>query len=233
MRKLTTIEFIKRAKTIHGEQYDYSLVDYKTSHQKIVIVCDEHGKFDQKPNSHLSGCGCPICGGRDIVNKEKFVQRSRKIHQNTYEYGSVVYGGYNEKVEIICLEHGSFYQTPFSHLIRKTGCPNCKESKGEKKIREVLNMKNILFEREKRFADCRDKYPLLFDFYLPTKNILIEFDGKQHYEAIDFFGGADKLTSLKKRDNIKNEYAKKHNIRLIRILYSELDQIENILNNTI
>lgn len=105
-----------------------------------------------------------------------------------------------------------------------TSCGCSIESHGEIKIKELLLNNNLSFEQEYWFNDCRDVNPLRFDFYV-NNLYLIEFDGKQHTEAIDYFGGKEGLQKTQQRDKIKNEYCKTHNIPLIRIPYWHYDDI--------
>ena len=104
-----------------------------------------------------------------------------------------------------------------------------KKSKGEKRIEDVLNLMNISYINQYRFDDCRYKYPLPFDFYLPKYKICIEYDGEQHYESIEQFGGEEYLKDVQLKDEIKTKYCKKHKIKLIRIPYWKFDKIEEIL----
>lgn len=115
---------------------------------------------------------------------------------------------------------------------KTTRCRMCsyKTSSGEKIIEQFLKEHNILFEAEKRFANCKDKRPLPFDFYLPEYNICIEFDGQQHYEP-KF--GIEKFESTTRHDDIKNKYCKNNNIKLIRIPYWEGSNIESILSKSL
>ena len=130
-------------------------------------------------------------------------------------------------VKIICPEHGEFNQTPNKHLNGR-GCPKCRYSKGEKKIYSILVKKDIKFETQKKFIDCKYKRFLKFDFYIPHINTCIEFDGEQHTRPINYWGGEKEFKKTQKRDQIKNEYCEKNNIKLYRIKYNE--NIEKILN---
>ena len=110
------------------------------------------------------------------------------------------------------------------------GCPTCNESVGERIIRTYLEDNDIEYEQEHRFDDCRFKYPLIFDFYIPKLNTVIEFDGIQHFECVEHFGGAETLNVTRKRDSIKNEYINKSNMRMVRLNYKEIDMINDKLN---
>ena len=109
-------------------------------------------------------------------------------------------------------------------------CPKCKKSKGEIEISKILDLYNIKYEEEYRFENCKFKYTLPFDFYLPEYNTCIEYDGIQHFYIIEQFGGLDGFISSKIRDTIKNIYCENNNIKLIRIPYWEFNNIETIIN---
>jgi hypothetical protein len=218
-RLKTNEKFIEQSINVHGDKYDYSLIDYINSSSKIKIVCNKHGIFEQKPNSHLLGFGCPMCAGKN-KNTDIFIEESVNIHGDKYDYSKVNYIGSRLKVQIICKEHGIFEQTPTNHLSGK-GCPICKESSGENKIRIILEKNNINYIRNKKFDDCKNKKILPFDFYLPDYNICIEFDGIQHYKPIKYFGGVKRLKYQIFCDNIKSKYCLKNNIELIRIKYDQ------------
>ena len=106
-------------------------------------------------------------------------------------------------------------------------------SKGEDKIQRYLKANKIQFKEQKTFAACKHQRVLPFDFYLPSHKILIEYQGQQHYKAIDFFGGKEALIQQKKRDRIKKRYARKRNIKLIIISYKKFSHIDNILKRKI
>lgn len=232
-KKLTQEDFIQRAKAVHGDKYDYSLVNYINAHTKIKIICKEHGIFKQIPNNHTSKkFGCQLCGYDKIWNirgkitTKDFIKRAIKLHNNLYDYSLVEYIHSHVKIKIICKKHGIFKQTPTNHLNRK-GCPYCYNSIGETKIKQWLEEYNINFIQQKRFKDCKNKRQLPFDFYLPNHNACIEYDGQQHFKPIQFGGisiknAINRFEKTKSNDKIKTKYCKNNNILLIRISYQEL-----------
>ena len=109
MKKLTTEKFIENAKKIHGDKYDYSLVEYKSKCKKVKIICNEHGIFEQTAFSHLSGHNCNYCSiEKRKSNTADFIKKANVIHKNKYDYSIVEYVGCNSKIKIICKEHGIF-----------------------------------------------------------------------------------------------------------------------------
>lgn len=226
-KNLTTKNFIKRAKSVHNDVYDYSFVKYIDSKTPVKIICEKHGVFKQIPNNHLNGHRCSYCYPRKKrKDSEKFIQDANIIHNDNYDYSLVNYVGSKIKIKIKCKKHGVFEQTPNSHL-QGQGCPKCSESKGEKQIRNFLNENGINYVQEKTFNNCKNERNLKFDFYLFEKNILIEFDGIQHFKPKECFGGIIGYQKTKENDAIKNNFVKENNIKLIRIRYSE--NIENKL----
>lgn len=117
-------DFISKAKELHEYKYSYEKVKYTNNKTKVTITCPEHGDFSQTPNSHLSGCGCPECGGTKKLLSQEFIQKSNEVHNNKYDYSKVVYVNVRTKVKIICPIHGEFEQTPDTHLQGK-GCLQC------------------------------------------------------------------------------------------------------------
>ena len=138
LKKLTTEQFIEKARKVHGNKYDYSKVEYKNNHTKVCIICPEHGEFWQVPNAHLSGCGCKKCAGNEKYTTIEFIERARRIHGDKYDYTKVEYSGANKKVCIICPEHGIFWQKPSSHLLG-CGCPKCGNEKCAEKNSSDIN----------------------------------------------------------------------------------------------
>lgn len=127
-KRLTTEEFIKKAIEIHGDKYDYSLVNYINSKEKVIILCKEHGAFKQTPGDHLTGRGCRHCGiissgGKRKASINDFILKATELH-GEYDYSSVDYKNAHTKIDIICPLHGYFNQTPNGHLAGR-GCPKC------------------------------------------------------------------------------------------------------------
>lgn len=128
-RRLTKEEFVEKAVSIHGNRYDYSLVEYQTARKHVKIICPEHGPFLQTPDGHLSGKNCRKCGMKGTVKRhtsttEKFIGKAREVHGDRYDYSRVRYERNHIKVEIICPVHGVFLQAPAGHLAGK-GCRGC------------------------------------------------------------------------------------------------------------
>ena len=224
-------QFIKRAKIVHGDTYDYSSVKLTMGMEgKINIICKRHGKFSQRASNHLNGDGCPKC--RNLKTTEQFIQCCKKIHGDAYDYSNVIYIHSRKPVKIVCKKHGEFYQKAGVHL-QGRGCPLCRNSRGEAKIRNVLIDFHQEFVQNKEFDDCINpdtNRHLRYDFFLPKKNILIEFDGKQHHEYIkNWIQSKEKFDKAKIRDSLKTRYAKDAGIMLIRIPYTQYKYIEEIL----
>ena len=128
-RSSNTSRFIQDSIKVHGPKYIYSEVDYVDTRTPVTIICPIHGKFEQIPSSHLSGCGCPECGKeirreKRSSNTSRFIQDSIKVHGQKYIYNEVDYVNAKTPVTIICPIHGRFKQTPTSHL-SGCGCPEC------------------------------------------------------------------------------------------------------------
>lgn len=131
MVRYNTESFIDKAVNIHGNKYDYSKVQYNTFSTKLTIICKEHGEFTITPNSHIGKQqqGCAKCGiyKRALSNKRttaEFINESKQIHGDIYDYSTTEYVNCDQKVKVICSVHGEFMLTPTHHL-RKIGCAKC------------------------------------------------------------------------------------------------------------
>jgi very-short-patch-repair endonuclease len=214
-------KFIRRSIEKHGDKYDYSLVDYKGDRKhKVKIKCKNGHIFEMMPHDHLSGNGCKFCSGYYPGNNNRFIKKAKNIHGDRYDYSLMEYKRNKVKVKIICNKCKQIFEvSPSNHIHLERGCPNCLESKGEKKIISLLEKHNIRFEKQKRFNNCKYKKTLPFDFYLEDYNTCIEFDGKQHYE--NTYYNRTEFENIQIRDKIKTKYCLDKNINLIRIRYDE------------
>jgi len=142
-QRSTKEKFIEKVIKIHGDKYDYSLVEYITNKIKIKIICKKDNYiFEQTPISHLNGFGCPLCGGTKKLTKEEFIEKAIKIHSNKYDYSDVIYNSFEEKIKIKCLKDNYiFEQTPHSHL-SGANCPKC--TGHLKTIEEIILKFNII-----------------------------------------------------------------------------------------
>ena len=211
--------YIDKCKIKFSNKYDYSLVNYKNNRLKVNIICPTHGNFEQTLKDHLNGDGCPYCSGKKM-NTELFIKNSIIKHNNFFDYSLVEYKGCFKKIKIICPIHGIFEQKPSIHLFG-SGCPICKASKGEKEIISFLNENRIFFIHQKKFEDCKNINELIFDFFIPYKNLCIEFNGIQHYKIFEYFGGEKAFELNKKRDGIKKEYCKNKKIKFRIVTYKD------------
>lgn len=124
----TTEDFIREAKLVHGDKYDYSETEYIGANKKVKIICPEHGAFWQRASSHLSGCGCKKCSyeNRDLgMTTEEFIERARKVHGDKYDYTKTVYKGSLEDVIVTYPDHGDFKTNPSRHINKGCGCTEC------------------------------------------------------------------------------------------------------------
>ena len=231
----TIEQFINRAIKIHNNKYDYSRVVYTNCMTDVIIICPIHGKFLQTPNAHINQKqGCPKCGRTQKLTIKEFIIKARKIHEDKYDYSKADYVNGNTKVIIICPIDGKFSQKPTHHLNRH-GCPICQSSKGEIKITKILDKDNEKYIKQKSFKDCinpKTKCRLKYDFYLPKHNILIEFNGLQHYmKNTRWHQNEETLEKQQFRDQIKKDYAIHHGYKFLVIRYDE--NIEEIMEKVL
>jgi hypothetical protein len=233
--KFNPQEFIIRAKSIHGDRYDYSKSVYLDHDSDLIIICQVHGEFLQSPKRHLvHKNGCRKCGYESMADKsrltkDEFVKKSLEVHFGLYSYDNFNYVSFSTPSYVTCHKHGDFKQSPKDHIIQKQGCPKCRLSKGETIIKNYLDQHQIHYITQKTFPNCinpNTQRKLKFDFYIPYNNMCIEFDGEQHYKQAQLFRG--KLEEIQFRDNLKNIYCKEKNIPLLRIKYLDIGKIDSI-----
>ena len=226
----TTKYFIEKSTIVHGAKYNYSISKYISSKKFIDIICYTHGEFKQLPLSHYSGKGCPKCSKNNKLTLSEFIDKSNKIHGDKYDYSKSEIINSTCKVKIICKKHGVFEQIPTTHYIKGSGCPNCKKSKGEMKIKKYLDEFKIKYEEQKKFDECKNVKCLPFDFYIPSKNTCIEFYGKQHFMIDGLINKTQNDLDIRlKCDKLKDDFCLQNKIRLIRIPYYKENSIKSII----
>ena len=227
--------FIEKAQTLFPE-YDYSKVDFlnKKDGKKVCIICPKHGEFWVMPHNLLkNNCSCNYCKGR-VTNIGEFLYKANKVHNNKYDYSKVNFINQASKIEIICPKHGSFFQRASDHLCG-AGCPHCRESNGEKIVEKILDNLGIEYKRQYKIPELLNDHKVIVDFYLLDYNTIIEYNGRQHYMAIDYFGGEERFNLQQERDSNLREYCNTNNINLIEIKYTEdtLEKIEKIIKENL
>jgi len=176
-KKKTTDQFIIEARKKHGDKYDYSKSVYKRSNIKIEIKCQKHGSFWQEPSKHLSGQGCMGC--RQTSTIDDFIMKSNFLHGDKYDYSKCIYTKSKDKVEIVCKNHGSFWQMAQGHLTGK-GCPKCANNEKrttEEFIRLAIEIHNGKYKYDKViYKNNRTKVEIVCDkhgsfFQSPRKHL--------------------------------------------------------------
>ena len=202
----------------------------------IKFICPIHGETELGLYNLCAGHRCKLCANKlrgdhlrlspDQVEEITNATNGNKLlNKDDYKNSST------RNLQVLCGKCGkNVYITSLSsYLNGQTKCRKCSlaESKGEERISHYLDNNSVKYEREKKFLDCTDIHCLPFDFYLPDYNIIIEFDGKHHYEAIH---GQDAFENVCRHDSIKDRYCADNGIEIIRIPYWDYCNIENILN---
>lgn len=196
-----TKDFVKKAKAIYGDFYDYSKVNYIDNKTKIEVICKKHGLFLADPNNHLSSeAGCKTCGYEVVGEKlrystEEYINKANEIHNNLYDYSKVKYINIRSKITIICKKHGEFIQKARDHL-KPAGCQKCAIciSKPECKWLDLLEIPNEF--RQKSFKLNNNFYKL--DAFNPKTNTIYEFYG-------DFWHGNPKKYKKEKLNSVSKK----------------------------
>jgi hypothetical protein len=228
--------FTQKSCVIHNNKYDYSKVEYIDSKTKVCIICTEHGEFWQTPSDHLKGRGCPKCKNvkSSILHtktNEQFLKEIRQIHNNKYDYSKVKYANSHKKICIICPVHGEFWQTPNSHL-NGQGCPKCGQSHMEKEIMQMLENNKIkyVYNQSLQFLGKQR-----LDFYIPSFNIAIECQGKQHFCPSNFGSKQqteqDCFLKVIERDTRKLKLCKENDVKLF--YYTNLSGYDTFLGEKV
>jgi hypothetical protein len=205
--------------------------DYVNANTSIVTCCPNKHTYTTTFTRFSKGVRCGECvGGIRLEYKDV----KQIVEADKYELVSTTYTNNTEKLTMQC-DKGHRFEMNMSNFNQGNRCPTCCSSKGEKRIRDYLISKNIKFSEQYRIKDCKNIRPLPFDFAIlnedSTLNCLIEYDGRQHFEVANCFGGIDAFNTTKINDEIKNNYCFENEIRLIRIPYTDFNVINSILDS--
>ena len=220
---LTTEQFIKKAKEVHGDLYDYSKVDYKGSRTKVEIVCNTHGVFEQRPDTHLGGAHCYKCGKEKMgkgnrFKKEEVINKATEIHKGLYDYSLIEeYTGCRNKYPIICKKHGVFNMRFDTHLMQR-GCPKCGfEIKAKNTLipqEDVLKRYKIVHNEKYNYPDFEYKgSEFKIKVECPTHGVFEQYS-KQHMKG----NGCPKCVATESKAEIEiRDFISKN----VEIIYSD------------
>lgn len=237
MRKLTNDEFLNKLYSIHGDEYK-PLEEYKGARTKINIL---HNKCNRTitttPDDIYTG-GCIHCGYERMKQKQrKTLNHFKKEVFELVDDEYSVLGKYVNTHTPILMQHNECsrkYTVTPADFLRGRRCGGCEVSNGEREVRRYLMRKGYDFREQLTFNGCRYKNKLRFDFGIYEDDdlkCLIEYNGKQHYVPVDFYGGQEMFEIMKIRDDIKRTYCENNNITLIIVRYDE--DIEEVLDKLI
>ena len=228
--KSTTELFVEKSKKLYPDMFDYKPTKYVDAFTKVFITCKKHNYiFEQMPSNHLVGrLGCKRCSSvmfSDLHAKDDkgFMAKAILKHGITTDFSKFVYRGAHTKSTFRCRIHNYEYERSPHNFLKAKGCPKCSASSGEKKLYSVLDMLEFDYVTEYRIREEDNLFR--YDVYIKDLNLLIEYDGEQHFLEHSF-----QLTDIefKKRltnDEEKNKLAERCGYKLIRIPYMFKDRI--------
>ena len=198
---------------------EYELLsNYINSYTSVRLKHKNCGTiYEVRPNDFISGRRCPYCGGGRL-RKDWLKRKLSSVNSNVKILGE--YKDNKSPIEVACKLCNNVWKPSTSNLLHGYGCPICNESHGEKYIRNYLDKNNIKYIPQKKFKDLKDKTYLSYDFYLPNYNILIEYQGIQHYQPKDYFGGNKQFKKQQLHDKLKKDYAKANGYKLLELKYT-------------
>lgn len=230
------------AAVIHNNNFDYSEV--KDEHitdrfSKIPLTCNTcYSPWRPTINDHISHkTGCPYCAGNAPITLESFLEKAEEIHGDLYDYSQVqeehIHGN-KSIIPVLCIKCNKIWWPDINnHINHRNGCSNCRHSKGELLCEDTLEFLGLLYQ-------CQVQIPLLplkrYDFFFTfqNRNYLLEFDGQQHFRYNDFFHrDEEKFEESQQRDILKTNIALQSGYCVIRIDYTQIDNIEYHIRNAI
>ena len=218
--KKTNTQFKKEVFNLVGTEYTF-LDSYVNARTRLRVKHTQCGNiYKVAPRYFIEGSRCPYCSGYMKKTTTQFKQEVFDLVGNEYTFLDSYANAYT-KIRVKHNKCGTIYKVrPYSFL-EGYRCPYCNSPKGEIIITKILNNLNINYEYQKTFSNLKDTQPLSYDFFIPDQNILIEYQGIQHYQPVSHFGGKVKFKIQQERDKLKSDYAKDHDYNLIAVPYTE------------
>ena len=216
-KKQSYADFLRAARNIHGDKYDYTQVQYAGTQVPVRIICPQHGEFMQSPTRHTQGRGCHQCGGTKRMCMSEAVAAANVRHNEYYSYELVdLTAKYTDEVNIVCPRHGNYTQVMKYHVSRGWGCPACatRSSVPENEIAEFLSQYTTVERRNRKIIAPKE-----IDIWLPTYNIGIEYNGV-------FWHTESRVGNLHR---VKWQMAQQATIRLIQIFSDEWEHKKDIV----
>jgi uncharacterized protein with PIN domain len=219
--KKTDAEFKKEVYDLVGNEYIF-LEPYQGTLTKLKVRHNKCGNtYEIRPVDFLRGIRCLHCHGNIRKTNDQFKKEVFDLVGSDY----TVLDAYINNATKLRVKHnicGNVYKVrPVDFLSHQTRCPYCSSPKGELLINKILKSLGIEYEYQKTFEDLKDVHLLSYDFFIPSQNILIEYQGQQHYQPVDYFGGETTFKRQQNHDKMKSDYAKLHEYNLIAIPYTE------------
>ena len=228
-KKKKTIQEVREY--INNEGYTLLSDEYINCNQELEIICPNGHNIKMSWKRFENGRRCPHCSERSWINRKKNIESINEIISKEGYKFLEEYTTAKTKMKCSC-PNGHIFEINWNNFKSGKRCPYCKKSKGEEIIKSILEELKIDFIPQYKFKDCKDLLPLPFDFYLQNYNLIIEYDGEQHFDVNRAFNSNEnKFWETVIHDAIKNAYCEDNNINILRIPFWKYNNIKEIIKN--
>ena len=228
-KKKKTIQEVREY--INNEGYTLLSDEYINCNQELEIICPNGHNMKMSWKRFENGRRCPHCSERSWINRKRNIESINEIISKEGYKFLEEYTTAKTKMKCSC-PNGHIFEINWNNFKSGKRCPYCRKSKGEEIIKSILEELKIDFISQYKFKDCKDLLPLPFDFYLPNYNLIIEYDGEQHFDVNRAFNSNEnKFWETVIHDAIKNAYCEDNNIDMLRIPFWEYSNIKEIIKN--
>ena len=228
-KKKKTIQEVREY--INNEGYTLLSDEYINCNQELEIICPYGHNIKMSWKRFENGRRCPHCSERSWINRKKNIESINEIISKEGYKFLEEYTTAKTKMKCSC-PNGHIFEINWNNFKSGKRCPYCRKSKGEEIIKSILEELKIDFIPQYKFKDCKDLLPLPFDFYLPNYNLIIEYDGEQHFDVNRAFNSNEnKFWETVIHDAIKNAYCEDNNKNILRIPFWKYNNIKEIIKN--